>query len=448
MLPTAIRLWAAAALVSAAAGATTTDPEPADRLTLATGDPALRALAREVLTRNPGLITAGARSRAARLEAPVAGALPDPAAEVIAFPLAPETRVGPQRLALGISQTLPWAGKRGLREEAALLAADALREEVSAERVRLVTEARRLYYELLFQDRHGEILGTFREHLVQHEEIAQARYATGVGPAQAVIKIQSEITRVERDLLELESRKLELTARINRLRDRAPDTPVEHAGLPRRIEERPLDRTKLVERARALRRELHAADARIARAETLEAQARKARRPDFTVGLSYTVVDPRDDALGRALPPEGNGDDILGIRGGIRLPIWRDRLDAGIQQAVELQLEAAAAKRDLMLSIESNIGDMSRRLPLAWRQLRLVEDLLIVQAEEALESAQAGYVAGTLNALDLLDAEHVLFDATLAAARAKVDYLVGLAKLEGAIGEPLGPVERDAEETR
>jgi outer membrane protein TolC len=76
-------------------------------------------------------------------------------------------------------------------------------------------------------------------------------------------------------------------------------------------------------------------------------------------------------------------------------------------------------------------------VPLGWRQLRLVEDLLIVQAEEALQSAQAGYIAGTLNALDLLDAEHVLFEAHTAVARAKTDYLVGIAKLEGELGGSL-----------
>ena len=62
---------------------------------------------------------------------------------------------------------------------------------------------------------------------------------------------------------------------------------------------------------------------------------------------------------------------------------------------------------------------------------------MIVHAGQALQSAQAGYIAGTLNALDLLDAEHVLFEANTAVARAKTDYLVGIAKLEGALGGPL-----------
>lgn len=448
MLPTAIRLACAALLLAVAAEASTHDTRPiepgdgpAERIVQEMPDPALKALADETLVRNPGLLAASARYRAALLDAPQAGALPDPAAEVIAFPLSPETRVGPQRLTLGLSQALPWSGKLGLKERAAFHSAVALQEEVAADRVSLVTEVRTVYQELLFVDRLYEITAAFREHLVQHEEISQARYATGVGPAQAVIKIQAEITRVERSLLDLDSRRVSLASRLNRLRDRPAAEPIARGLLGSPAERSPLDPVQLVDRARVLRPELRAADARIARAESMEELADKSYRPDFVVGMTYTVVDPRGDAAGRLSPPEGNGDDILGLRAGVRIPVWRDRLAAGVQQAVEMQIAATSAKRDLMLSIETVIQDLTLRLPLSWRQLRLVEDLLVVQAEEALESAQAGYVAGTLGALDLLDAEHILFEAKTAVARAKTDYLVGLARLEGAIGEPLGPME-------
>ncbi len=428
----------AALFVSTAAAAAT---EPVDPMLLAARDPFQQALAEEVLLRNPGLHVAGARSRAVRLEAPQARALPDPSVEAMAFALPPETRVGPQRLTLGVSQSLPWAGKLALKESAAVHAAEALEEQVLADRVSLVTEVRSLYYELLFVDRQHDITAILREHLVQHEEISRSRYATGGGSAQGVIKLQAEITRVEKSLLDLDSRQIDLIARINRLRDRPADTRVERAALPEKLERIDLDPEALAVRAGARRHELRAAQARIAAAESMEALAHKAYRPDFVVGLTYTLVDPRDDAAGRLSPPAGNGDDILGIRGVIRIPLWRDKLAAGVEQAIELQSAAASAERELMLSIESTIGDLSQRVPLAWRQLRLVEDLLVVQAEEAVDSALAGYVAGTLNALDLLDAEHILSDAQTAVARAKTDYLVGLAKLEGAVGEPIASME-------
>jgi cobalt-zinc-cadmium efflux system outer membrane protein len=400
-------------------------------------EPALRELVNEVLERSPGVAAAEARARAAQQRAPQVKALPDPVASLTAFLETPETRTGPQRLSAGIFQGLPWFGKLALKEQAALYAAAALEAEVEARRLTLVTEARRLYYELSFLNRYQEITEEFRTHLLQHEEISRARYATGVGLGQGVVKLQAEITRVENELLDIETRRVALIAQLNALRDRAASAPLPQRLLPR-AEEIRLDLDALLEMALRLRPELNAADARISRADTLIRLAEKGYRPDFKVGLTYTVVDPRDDTPGRLQPPQGNGDDIFGIQGGITLPIWRKKLAAGVQEALELKTAADEAKRDVVTAIEASIGDLTQRVPLSWRQLRLVEDLLIVQAEEALESAQAGYVAGTLNALDLLDAEHVLFGAYTAVARAKTDYLVGITKLEGALGGPLG----------
>ncbi len=399
-------------------------------------EPALRELAAEILKRNPGVAAAEARARAAAQRAPQVKALPDPVASLTAFLETPETRTGPQRFSAGIFQGLPWFGKLALKEQAALFAAAAMEAEVEARRLALITDARRLYYELGFLNRYEEITYEFLTHLLQHEEISRARYSTGVGLGQGVVKLQAEITRVENQLLDIEARRVELAAQLNALRDAPAFSLLPQAVLPKAAEIQ-LDLDTLLAEALRLRPELAAADARISQAETLIRLAEKGYKPDFKVGLTYTMVDPRDDTPGRLVPPEGNGDDIIGIQGGITLPVWRKKLAAGVDEAIALESSATEAKRDLVAKIQTAIGDLTQRVPLSWRQLRLVEDLLIVQAEEALQSAQAGYIAGTLNALDLLDAEHVLFEAHTAVARAKTDYLVGIAQLEGELGGSL-----------
>ncbi len=414
------------------------DPSPAIRIVAGIEDPVLREVVGEVLERNPGVAAAEGRARAAAGRAPQVRALPDPVASLTTFLESPETRTGPQRLSAGIVQGLPWTGKLALKEQAALHEAAALESEVEAKRLTLVTESRRLFYELAFLERYREITEEFRSHLVQHEEIARARYSTGVGGGQGVIKLQAEITRIENRLLELETRRVRLVAQLNALRDREAGSslPVPPSLLSSASEVW-LDLGRLVETAHRYRPELATADSRIARAEALVRLAEKDYRPDFKVGLTFTAVDPRDDTPGRLQPPEDNGDDILAIQGAVTLPVWRRKLAAGVEEAIELESAAQEAKREIEAAIEATIGDLAQQVPLSWRQLRLVQDLLVVQAEEALESAQAGYITGNLNALDLLDAEHVLFEAHTAVARARTDYLVGLAKLEGALGGAL-----------
>ena len=409
---------------------------PAERLVRSLEDPTLRELVGEILDRNPALAGAAARARAAALEAPQARALPDPMIGMTAFLAPPETRVGPQRLMLTASQRLPWLGKLALAERAAVLEAVALEAEVEARRLELVTEGRRLWLELAFVERHRRITEEFRRHLEQHEEIARTRYATGVGRGQGVIKLQAEITRVDSQLLDLRDRQAKLEARLAGLRDQSLRDGEQVGRLPesRSFE---FDREALEDLAYARRPELAAAAARIARAGVMEELAEKRFKPDLSLGLSYTVVERRRDEPGRLQPPPDNGDDVFGIQGGVTLPVRRGRLRAGLEQAAEMRRAAEESRRAVESRIAADLDELAGRIPLAWRQLRLLEDVLIVQAEEALDSARAGYVAGTLNALDLLDAEHVLFGARTAVARAAADFAIYLARLEGVVAEPL-----------
>lgn len=409
---------------------------PSERVLRSIARPELRSLVADALERNPGVASAEARARAAALEAPQAKALPDPTLGLTAFLETPETRVGPQEWMATLSQAFPWGGKRALEQEAAMLHAAGLEARVEARRLELITEVRRLAYELAFYHRRDEITKDLRDHLLQHEEIARVRYATGVGLGQGVVKLQAEITRVDGQLLENDSRRASLGAQLNGLRDRPAATPMPPLALSE-VHEAVVDHDELLERALAFRPELAAAEAEIARAESLIRLAEKGFRPDFKLGLTYTQVGDREDTPGRLQPPEDNGKNIFGIQGGISLPVWRKSLHAGVEENSELLQAAQESRRTVVAGIEASLGDLTERMPLLWQQLRLLEDLLTVQAEEAVASAEAGYIAGTFNALDLLDAEHVLFDARTAVARAQADYLIALARLEGVVGEPL-----------
>ena len=156
-------------------------------------------------------------------------------------------------------------------------------------------------------------------------------------------------------------------------------------------------------------------------------------------GILYFPSSSRTQAEKYAdlAPPPDDGQDIWGIEGGIRIPIWRHQRHARLEEATAQRSAGEFSRKQIESKIESRIADVTQRLEITWKQLRLLEDLLIVQAEEALESAQAGYIAGTLNALDLFDANHLLFDARTAVARTKADYRIAEAELEGAVGRPI-----------
>lgn len=418
----------------------TVEPSPdvvvSGRLVASLSDPGLRELVDQVLERNPRIAAAQARARAARAQAPQAKALPDPMLGATGFASTPETRVGPQTIIGTLSQRLPWFGKLGLRETAALQRADALDAEVEAQRLELVTETRRLFYEIGFLDAWHDVLAADRETLIHYEELARARYASGVGIEQAVIKIQAEITKDDTRLLDIGTRRATLVAALNSLRDLPQNTEVPKLELPR-YPEVTLEREALRARALALRPEISQADAEIARAQTFVDLAQKEYKPDVTLAATYTIVGSRGDPAGIAAPPLDNGKDVFAVSASINLPIRRGKLKAGLREAAEIRTSATEGKRSVITGIDRSLGELTERLMLTWQQLRLFERVLGIQADQSLRSAEAGYSAGSLNSLDLLDAERVLLEVRTATERARADYAIALSRLEGAVGEAL-----------
>ncbi len=412
----------------------------ADTLRAALTDDTLRGLVGEIFERNPEIARARQHAAAAAARAPQVKALPDPEASLTFFASPPETRVGPQRFGAAVSQRFPWFGKLALKERAALFAAAAARADVEALRLRLLTEARRKFYELSFLGEHVAIAAEEREHLTRHEEIARARYSAGLGLLQEVIKIQADVTRSESQLLEIEMRRQSVLVALNALRDRSAATELEDGTLPR-----PRPRIPALEELRQQswrqRPELAAARAWIAQREARVELAGKGFRPDFRVGISYAMVDRRQDDAGRADPPAGDGDDILELSAGANLPIWKTKLNAALEEALREQSSAEERRRQILAEIEGEIGDAAARLPLLYRQSQLFENVLLTQAEETARSSEAGYITGKLNALDLLHAHHVLFEVRIALLRTHTDYAIALARLEGAIGGPATRLE-------
>jgi outer membrane protein TolC len=407
-----------------------------ERIVEAITDLKLRLLLEEVLERNPRLARLEAEAAAVERRTPQVKALPDPTATLTWFVLSPQTRVGPQRAAVSLVQRFPWFGTLKLEEQAALWEGVASRATLEAAGIEVVTATRVMYHELQFLDVERRLVEEDRSTLEHYAELALARYASGVGLDQAVIKIQAEITRTETRLLNIAERRAGVSARLNALRDRSQTTPVV-VNAPAHESPPPLDLEDLRVRALAHRPEITAADARVEAAADRIEVSKKAYSPNLVVGLNYGFVDRRTDEAGRLNPPEDNGQDILGLTGGVSVPIWSSSLEAGVEEDVQQRLAAEQGRREVTAAIDGELGDLVNRIPLLGEQVTLYGQILTVQAMQSLRSAESAYAAGTVNALDLLDAERVLLQVRIAEARVRTDLDVASARLEGAIAGPL-----------
>jgi len=403
----------------------------ADAIVAHIDDGDLRRLVLETLERNPEVAVADAEARTAAHRVPQVSALPDPVAGLTLFLSTPETRVGPQIATASITQRFPWAGTLDLREQVALDRAAVAVARLHETRLNVVGSARTLAIELAFLDTQEALLREDLGTLGHFEALARARYASGVGLAQAVVKIQAEITRAEAALLDLRSRRASLESRMNALRARPEDAPLPSFALApiRTLVE---TRASLREDALASHPSLVAARASIAAAEAGVSLADTTTKPELSAGLMYTVVGHRDDA-----DPPDDGKDIFGLTGSISLPVWRAPREAAVEQAASERLAAAERMRARTVELDARLDDLLVRLPLIEERARLFDAVLTVQAREALDSAVAAYSVGTVDALDLLDAERVQLQARIAAARARADWNIAIIDLEQAVGRPV-----------
>ena len=401
-------------------------------------DDQIRSLLETLLAENPQGLSAWSRSRASFEQVAQARSLPDMQFTYRYFALTPETRVGPQEHLLEFSQGIPWAGKRALqRHRAEQLASGAGWEAQDIER-QLVSDLKSAYFEAAYLQEALLVNAEEQELLRRFENIALTRYATGEGIQQSIIKVQTDISRLDDRAIELREHLDIMRRRISELIGRPEASltldPI-HLALPHVHQ----DRDALEKIAAAVHPRVRAVERRVETDQILMKRRNLESRPDWRFGLGYTLVGEREDLAGIANPPQDNGMDVLALTVGLSIPVYRKRIRAGIAQAVESQQaneELLEAVRD---RLRLDIQEAVLRLDSAAERGRLFHDVVIPQAEASLASAEAAYTTDRLGFLDLLDAERILFQSRLVFHRLVSDGWIALAALERAIGQAYPP---------
>ena len=118
----------------------------------------------------------------------------------------------------------------------------------------------------------------------------------------------------------------------------------------------------------------------------------------------------------------------------VRIPLGRDRLRAGVQearlrrQAAEVRLEATRT------AIQTDLADALSDARRAAEAVALYRDTLLPLSLTTVESALAGYTTGTVDFLAFLDAERARFQIQLGLVDARARLLDASADLARAVG--------------
>jgi len=427
----------------------TRDAQPAGAALPGTPTLSLDSLIAEAEARNPELRASSARVIAARARIAPAGALPDPTlmAGVVNVPTSrPSLRDDEMTMTMvGFGQTLPFAGKRGLRRRAAERERDAAAAGVERVRREVVRRVRDAYYELAYLDRALEFAERQRAVLTDVIRTTEARFASGGTGQQDVLTARMEAARLgETTSALLEARRAE-AAELVALLGREDAVTVGPATVPE-----PLARAAVADSAAAIRftaqtlgaraadsplppleelqavavrsnSELREHEAMIAAQAARVELARREVRPDVDVSLQY------GQRLGRP--------DVVTAQVGLPLPVRRGQRQH--QQMAEASAELTALEAEHHASVVALRADVARLVGDAERartQLALAKKAVLPQGQAAVAAAAAAYQAGRTDLRPVLEARAALLAYETAYYRALSDFAKAVAALEQVVG--------------
>lgn len=417
----------------------------------------LDSLVRLAEVASPEIRAAQARLAAARARIQPAGTRRDPMlmAGVVNLPLSRPSFTADEMTMrmVGLAQTIPYPGKLGLQRRAASQEATAADAALAAVRLDVARSVRDAYYDMAYAARALALLDLNRQILAEVARIAEARYASGIGGQQDVLRARVDATRVaETASMLLEQQRASL-AQLNAVLDRASDTPVENAVIPDRVARAavaidagqvhftsavlgaraaasplpPLSALQVlaVEQSPVLRQHEAMIAAQAARVEF----ARKEYKPDFDVSLQYGQRQGRPDM----------------VTAQVSIPLRLQKSMRQDPQLAEAHAELAALHAEHGARRNALNADVARLVGLAEQsrtQLALYMVAILPQARAAVDAVLASYRTGRADLSTALAAQSALFASELTYARSMTDFAKAIAALEQVTGSSVLREER------
>ncbi len=328
---------------------------------------------------------------------------------------------------IGISQQIPFWGKRALKGEAAAKEAESYKWTLEERKLELKRMVREAWYQLYFIDRSLGIVERNIRILDDFITLAETKYSVGQGVQQDVFKAQVERSKLLDARISLEQQRKSQQANLNALLYRPAETEV---GKIPDFDLRPLDLSpeKLRNMADENRPLLRSYRSLMEKGKADSKLAKKEYYPDFNVSLEYMQRDP---AMGQ------DGLDMYSLNLSFNLPLQRARRRAAVAESDSETRMAAEELNGLKNTINSGISDLLAQLERRRKLAELYKTGIIPQAEQSLESATIGYRVNKVDFLTLLDSRLTLFNYEREYYDSLADYQVKLAQLEALVGKDL-----------
>lgn len=411
-----------------AAAAEAASPHPANPPLGKRGSttPGLAACVASALEHGPRSSAAFERWKAAVHGISQARRLPNPRLGFGFFLRSIETRVGPQRGRLGLSQTIPWPGQLSAKASASAAKARAARQTLEAVLLSIRRRVADAYWSLwqlrqarAIHQRHLEVMRGL-------SETVRARVSTGHAGLADQQQVDVAVARLEDSIWGMRERERVAEARLGsavgsegncQLSD-SSEPP--NATLPRETDADLEAAARRHPRLQALRQlsqaEEHAAE-----------RARADRYPNFSLAAEWIVV-------GAGAGVADDGKDALVVGGGIELPLWQSNYGDAEKAA---RARARAHRADHRGARDQAVAHLRATLSAvrdATRRTRSYRHTLLPQAESAYASVLGAYATGRGGVAQALLSQRDLLELRVELVRARADHARAWSALEDVVG--------------
>jgi cobalt-zinc-cadmium efflux system outer membrane protein len=388
----------------------------------------IEPIIRVALARNPDVLEAEERVREALDRVPPSGRLPDLELtyQQWGVPLTrPYALNEADTLMLGVRQTFPAPGSLAAQERAAVEQAEAVLYTLRTRQLDLVKQVQRAYYAYVLIDREYRIHLEHVELTERIVELTRANFRAGNATQQDVLRVNFEMAALHRDLVTIEQRRRSVIALLNSLMARPAGAPL---GLAPDFEARQItaSQTDLEQLAVEKRPEVLVSVHGVERSRAnVHIAERLATWPSFMVGIDYWFMPVMDE------------QHAYGAMVSINLPWLNPKRREEVRVAKRATAADERALESVRITVRYDVSDAYARYEAARKAYLIIKNDLIPAAQQSFEAAQAGFAAGSGNALALLDALQSLLQIRLDEVRALADLNSAIADLERAVGTDL-----------
>jgi len=391
----------------------------------------LDSYVRYALENSPALRAKFEEWRASTHRISPARRLPNPVISYAYFIRRVETRVGPQRHRLGVSQRFPWPTKLTAAADAASLGAASKERVYEAEALAVTRRVVAAYWQLWRVHRMRQVLADQREVLSYMSGTAQARVEIGKATLADLGQIELSRSRLADGLSGLDERERQASAELVAAMGAPPGTktPVDDAPPPM-LE--PAEDVDALRDAIAQHPRLESLDLMAGSRGQLARSADADAYPSFNLGLTWIETG------GREMPnvPD-NGKDPVIVSLSMSVPIWQgaygDVSDAALAEGAALRAKRASAEQEALAKLEQTLAALRDAI----RRARLYRNTLVPQAEAVYGSVLGGYQTGSSSVTAGLLAQRELLELQLALFMVQADHAAAWARLEEIVGRPV-----------